>query len=424
MQGSLEVIIGKQGSGVTSTLRERYSPLQATNKIPFIIFVHKDSFEAANENTKKIYLNSKARIVSSVDEIFSEMKGYKIEKNNGNRVSEVSQYQQIFIDGIHNFGDLKLIALLESAAYNGKKVIVAGNTNPEQSELPYPLMPALIAKADGVTLLSESGNLEIITGCMFSSKSQKLARKLNSLKSKNYNVLAFKHSLDAERFNERRAFIRGQSDDPYGFEAHTVSKVEEIEGIIEEFEKDRKIDYIGIDEINFFQETELVNVNSYLPEKIFELVVAHKNSVFNYLSPYEVLEENIYFKKPKTQKLIENLSKKGIKTIISGLDTDYRGEPWNWFTIFCLDAKISKLTAQCSEEGCLNNATKTMRLTYDENLGKYTPSKYNEPIVQVGTNIELHKHIYTPKCREHHRVEYDKYDEQNFNLNPKIIFQF
>jgi thymidine kinase len=421
MQGSLEVIIGKHGSGVTSSLREKYSPLQATNKTPFIIFVHKNTFESANENTKKIYVNSKAKIVSSVDEIFSEIKAYKIEKNNEDRISEVSQYQQIFIDGINNFVDLRLIALLESAAYNGKKVIAAGNSFLEDSGLPYPIMPALIAKADDVIVLSESENLEIITGCMFSSKSQKLARKLNSLRSQNYNVLAFKHSLDSERFKEKKTFIRGQSDDPYGFEAYTVSNISEIGEIIKEFEKNGRIDYIGIDEINFFQEKELVNANLNMPEEALNLIISKKNSDLDHLSPYEVVGERIYLKKPKIQTLIEELLGKNIKVIVSGLDTDYRGEPWEWFTLLCSNNKIIKLTAQCSEEGCLNQATKTMRLTYDEQLKNYKPSSYNEPTVQVGTNIEFQKHIYTPKCREHHRVEYD---ESFSKLNPKQIFQF
>ncbi|MEM2121106.1 MAG: hypothetical protein QXU20_00395 [Candidatus Woesearchaeota archaeon] len=423
MQGSLEAIIGDPGSGLTSTLREKFSPLQATNKIPYIIFVHKTTFDSANENTKKIYNDSKAKIVSSVEEIYHNLKAYKIEKNNGERISEVSQYQQIFIDGIHNFSDLNLILLLESAAYHGKRVVIAGNQTPKNSEMPYPIMPALIAKSDNVIVLSESTNpnLEIITGCMFSSKSQKLARKLNNLRSQGYNVLAFKHSLDVERFNDKKTFIRGQDDDPYGFEAYTAGNVEEIERLINKVEKLRKIDYVGIDEINFFQETELIKV--VLPEIIEKGIrefYKKDSSELNIFSPYEIKDSYVFFKKPKIQSLIEKLLDKGIAVIVSGLDTDYRGEPWNWFTLFSLKSKIYKSSAQCSEEGCLNQATKTMRLTYDPNLKIYKPSHYNEEVVQVGTNIEYKAHIYTPKCREHHRVEHNK----NSKLNPKEVFPF
>ena len=425
MLGNLEVIIGEKGSGLTSTLREKYSPLQETNKIPFIIFVHKKTFDEANEKTKKIYTDSNAQVVSSAAEMYSHINFYKIEKNKDGRVSKVSQYQQIFIDGIHNFGDLSVIALLDSAAYHGKKVVAAGNLTPKDSGFPYPIMPALIAKADNVTVLSKNENLEIITGCMFSSKSQKLARKLNDLKSKNYNVLAFKHALDVERFKEKETFIRGQSNDPYGFEAYPVSKVEEIEEFIRNYNK-KKIDCIGIDEINFFQEKELLRAD--MPEEIYNLVCcqkSQKNQNFNYLSPYEIIERDgkkeVYFKKPKIQSLIEKLVKEGVKVIVSGLDTDYRGEPWEWFTLFCMESTINKSTAQCSEEGCLNPATRTMRLTYDSNSKNYKKSEYNEERVQVGTNIEFQQHIYTSKCREHHGIEYPG---DSYIFNPKIVYPF
>ena len=85
----------------------------------------------------------------------------------------------------------------------------------------------------------------------------------------------------------------------------------------------------------------------------------------------------------------------GLRVIVTGLDTDFRGEPFGCMPVMTAKAdKVDKLAAICMV--CGEAATRTQRLVN----GK--PANYNDPIVIVGAS-----EMYEARCRRHHEVPRD-----------------
>lgn len=79
-------------------------------------------------------------------------------------------------------------------------------------------------------------------------------------------------------------------------------------------------------------------------------------------------------------KVISKLIESGLKVIGTGLDLDFKSEPFGYMPeLMCLATKIDKLSAVCMKCGC-ENATRTQRLV-DGN-----PVDKNSPLIMIGGN--------------------------------------
>ena len=93
---------------------------------------------------------------------------------------------------------------------------------------------------------SKIGTLEVVTGSMFSGKSEELIRRLRRAEYAKQKIVAFKHSID-NRYGEDGVFSHGNDS----FRAYPVSDVSQMEEIME---KNVDAEVIGIDEVQFFGE--------------------------------------------------------------------------------------------------------------------------------------------------------------------------
>jgi thymidine kinase len=90
--------------------------------------------------------------------------------------------------------------------------------------------------------------------------------------------------------------------------------------------------------------------------------------------------------------LVDELAGRGLRVIVAGLDTDFRGEPFGPVPVLMARAeKVDKLQAICMV--CGEPASRTQRLVN----GK--PARYDEPVVIVGA-----AEMYEARCRKHHEV--------------------
>ena len=88
----------------------------------------------------------------------------------------------------------------------------------------------------------------------------------------------------------------------------------------------------------------------------------------------------------------KELAARGLRVIVAGLDTDFRGEPFGPMpALMCEAEKVDKLHAICMV--CGEEASRTQRLVN----GK--PARYDDPIVIVGA-----AEMYEARCRHHHVV--------------------
>jgi len=186
----------------------------------------------------------------------------------------------------------------------------------------------------------QKGSLEIICGSMFSGKTEELMRRLKRAEYAKLRVLTIKHHIDNRKHyscvgsitshdgRERVAFPIGGT--PAG-----------IKKIIELAHKD--VDVVGIDEIHFF------------PPEIVDII-------------FTLIDE-------------------GKRVIISGLELDFRGEPFSVMPeLLCFADRVVKLRAVCSV--CGADAHHSQRLVD----GK--PARYDDPLIMVGA-----EEYYQARCR-------------------------
>lgn len=184
----------------------------------------------------------------------------------------------------------------------------------------------------------ELGSVEVICGSMFCGKTEELIRRLRRARIAKQNVQVFKPKID-HRYNHKKVTSHSGIDvDALPFD----SSLEILNAI------DPATTVIGIDEVQFFD------------EGIVEVV--------------------------------EDLAEKGLRVIVTGLDMDFRGEPFGCMPQLMARAeKVDKLQAICMV--CGGPASRTQRLVN----GK--PAHYDEPIVVVGA-----QEMYEARCRQHHEV--------------------
>jgi len=182
------------------------------------------------------------------------------------------------------------------------------------------------------------GHIELICGSMFSGKSEELIRRVRRAEIARQTVRVFTHAIDTRYGNAQVASHSGAN-----LNARPIKNASEIWQYI-----DDTVNVVAIDEAQFFD--------------------------------WEIAE------------VVNQLAQRGIRVIVAGLDTDFRGEPFGAMPILMAQAEeVSKLNAICMV--CGGPASRTQRLVN----GK--PARYDDPLVVVGAN-----EMYEARCRRHHEV--------------------
>lgn len=182
------------------------------------------------------------------------------------------------------------------------------------------------------------GSIEVICGSMFSGKTDELIRRLVRATIARQKVQVFKPAIDIRYAVEKVASHAGST-----FDAIPVEKAAEIRARM-----DADTTVVGIDEAQFF-DAEVVSV-------------------------------------------AKELAARGVRVIVAGLDTDFRGEPFGSMPVLMAEAEnVSKLHAICMV--CGEEASRTQRLVNG------SPARYDEPVVIVGAS-----ELYEARCRQHHEV--------------------
>ena len=192
-----------------------------------------------------------------------------------------------------------------------------------------------------------NGRLEVITGCMFSGKTEELIRRLERVRIANAQVLLFKPTID-DRY-KRDAIVTH-----YGREFNSCLLVpghesfDTLMGIAGE-KKLCEAKVVAFDEGNFFSD--------------------------------------------KLPMLCEGLVAIGKRVIVAGLDLTFAGEPFGSMpTLMALADQVDKLHAVCVK--CGKDATRTQRLID----GKPAPT--DDPVIKVGGVGS-----YEARCRDCYETE-------------------
>jgi thymidine kinase len=160
------------------------------------------------------------------------------------------------------------------------------------------------------------GILEVITGPMFSGKSEELIRRLKRARIARQRVLCFKPDID---LRYHRAHIASHSAQTH--EACPIASVEELRAVLQAQLTD--IEVIGIDEVQFLSE--------------------------------EVV--------PLTSELVEQ----GKRVLVAGLDMTFTAVPFGPVpALMAMADKVTKLSAVCMV--CGQSAIHTQRLTPSQEL--------------------------------------------------------
>jgi thymidine kinase len=182
------------------------------------------------------------------------------------------------------------------------------------------------------------GSIEVITGSMFSGKTDELIRRLVRATIAKQRVQVFKPVIDVRYAVEKVTSHTGSN-----FNAIPIRHSSEIFGRL-----DVDTTVIAIDEAQFIDD-EIIAVTRQLTER-------------------------------------------GIRVIVAGLDMDFRGEPFGPIPTLMAQAEhVDKLQAICMV--CGEPASRTQRLVD----GK--PARYDDPVVIVGA-----AELYEARCRAHHEV--------------------
>ena len=155
------------------------------------------------------------------------------------------------------------------------------------------------------------GSLEVICGSMFCGKTEELIRRLRRARIAKQQVQVFKPVID-NRYDQKKVTSHSGLD----VDAQPVDGSEEILAKL-----DPSATVVGVDEVQFFDEG-IINV-------------------------------------------VESLANRGVRVIVTGLDMDFRGEPFGCMPDLMARAeKVEKLQAICMI--CGGAASRTQRLVNGE----------------------------------------------------------
>jgi thymidine kinase len=192
-----------------------------------------------------------------------------------------------------------------------------------------------------------SGSIEVITGSMFSGKTDELIRRLRRATIARQKVQVFKPVID-----NRYAVEQVTSHAGSAYQALPIEAAKDIFSNLDE-----EITVVAIDEAQFFDDG-IVSV-------------------------------------------CQELADQGLRVIVAGLDTDFRGEPFGPMPVLMAKAEnVDKLHAICMV--CGEAASRTQRLVNGN------PAYYDDPVVIVGAS-----ELYEARCRKHHQIPRNKNVENN-----------
>jgi thymidine kinase len=186
--------------------------------------------------------------------------------------------------------------------------------------------------------MDHQGSVEVICGSMFSGKTEELIRRIRRAQIARQRVQVFKHGLD----------------DRWGIEtitSHNGARIEAVPirhsaEILPRVEPTTEV--VAVDEVQF------------LDAGIREVAVA--------------------------------LATRGVRVVLAGLDTDFRGEPFGPVPgLLAIAEDVTKLQAICIV--CGAPASRTQRLVDGR------PAHHDDPVILVGAHD-----VYEARCRRCHDV--------------------
>jgi thymidine kinase len=192
-----------------------------------------------------------------------------------------------------------------------------------------------------VPMQHHTGSVEVIVGSMFSGKTDELIRRLRRATIARQNVQVFKPAVDV-RYAEKKVTSHAGSN----FDARPLGRAREI---LESLDENATV--VAIDEAQFFDD--------------------------------------------QIVPIVKQLADRGLRVIVAGLDTDFRGEPFGPVPALMAQAEqVDKLHAICMI--CGEEASRTQRLVNGR------PAHFNDPVVIIGAS-----EMYEARCRAHHEVPKD-----------------
>lgn len=191
------------------------------------------------------------------------------------------------------------------------------------------------------------GSLHVLTGCMFSGKTEELLRLLRRASVGGRSVLLIRPAVDTRSPAEVAESRSGTT-----YECTSVGGADDIAGVV----RSSHVELVAIDEVEFFG--------------------------------------------PEVADVANRLATEGYEVIVSGLDTDFAGRPFGALpTLLSLADSVTKLTAVCTFPGCGQEATRTQRLVNNE------PAAIDDPLIVIGGTEGMQQpDRYEARCRAHHRV--------------------
>ena len=187
-------------------------------------------------------------------------------------------------------------------------------------------------------LQPRGGWIELICGSMFSGKTEELIRRLRRAEIARQKVQVFKPRLD-----DRYSITEVASHDGLHFEAEVIENAADI---LVKLRAETTV--VAIDEAQFL-DWSVADVARWLADR-------------------------------------------GLRVIVTGLDLDFRGEPFGPMPLLMAEAEmVDKLHAICVT--CGAPASRTQRLINDQ------PANYHDPVILVGAS-----EVYEARCRVCHQV--------------------
>jgi thymidine kinase len=202
----------------------------------------------------------------------------------------------------------------------------------------YGIISIVKKEVNCMYLNQKDGWIEVICGPMFAGKTEELLRRVRRLEYAKKNIVVFKPLMD-----------------------------------------------------NRYAEDEVVSHNN---SRTKSVNISYARQIFDHIdsNTQVVAIDEVQFLDEEAVQIAEFLASKGIRVIVSGLDKDFRGEPFSFMPkLLSIAEYVTKLTAICVK--CGIPATRTQRIVD----GK--PARYDDPIVLIGA-----QESYEARCRQCHKV--------------------